>query len=85
MRTPHAKSLKINHASTLGFLILYNPQSLHHLPHFPPISLPTSSKDQKKMAHLPLFLLLAIYILSSSLAFSSPVQDPDLVVQEVHR
>jgi hypothetical protein len=37
------------------------------------------------MSYLSILLLVFIYILTPTFVFSSPLQDPDLVVQEVHR
>lgn len=90
--TPHAQPA--NHAITPGFLLLYNPPCLHHMTSLPPLLISnflpltsTTSPQDQKMAHLSIFFLSFFYFLSSNpgFVFSSPVQDPDLVVQEVHR
>ena len=75
----------INHACTLGFYFFITHQVYTRALTSLQISSTFFQIQEKKMSHLSLLLLIFIYILTPSFVFSSPVQDPDLVVHEVHR
>lgn len=86
MLDPH---VQLNHAIQPRFyLFIYPPNtSLHHIKHPSSLSLFFSplSIEKRKMASSSLSLFFLFSLLSPILIASSPVQDPELVVQEVHR